>query len=1205
MIFCKAPAFVVSQDQHFNGGMTKTTDGQSIGRISKSSLSRWSELNDQTIRIMKLIAFILLAAGLQVSANGYTQKITLSLKNAPLEKVFESIKQQSGYRFFYNEEQSQKSKPVTIQVKDASLDETLLICFKDQPFTYTIINQMIVVKEKTKDFTIQTQVQSGPPLIDVKGRVLNEKGEPVEGVTITVKGTTKTAVTDANGEFLLATIEKDAVLVFTHVSMESFELKVSGETELAINLKTKVSALGDVTVTVNTGYQQIPKERATGSFTQIDNKLYNEQVGTNVIERLKYISNGIVPFSNRVGTVAKDQILIRGLSTLTLSIQKPLIIVDNFEYQGDINNINPNDVESVTFLKDAAAGSIWGAKAANGVVVITTKKGRYNQKTKIEINSNVTVIDQPDLFYLKNISSSDLINVEQFLFSKNFRFSDTAGSAHRPFSPVYEILFKRRNGLISAADSASQIDALRGLDVRNDFNKYFYQKAINQQYSLSLRGGSNNIAWGLSGGFDKNINEIKSGYDRVNVRFDNTYKVARNLEVNTILYYTQSKTSSGRPAYGSINTITGVIPAYSQFADANGKALPLYTRYRQGYIDTLGAGKLLDWRYYPLDDYKHTQNKINLQDINAVVGINYKILNSLSIDVKYRYEKQRSDNQTLYDQQSYLTRDLINGFSQLNRTTGVVTYKIPKGDILDLTNSTIIAQNIRGQINFNSTWNRHSIIALSGAEISETISKSNLYRTYGYNGNILTYANVDYTQPYPTFIGGSDFIPNPANFGKTNTRFVSFYSNGAYTYENKYTFSASIRRDASNLFGVDINDKWKPLWSTGLSWEISKENFYKIEILPSLRLRLTYGHQGNIDTRKVGVTTFGYTGTNPFTLTPFGQVENFVNPGLKWEQVAMFNAGLDFATKNHRISGSLEFYQKNITDLYGPSIIDLTTGLGTPTITKNVGEMKGHGVDIELNTINIDRVVRWTSNFILNNYRDKVTQYNKPSNFKPGQLISTQFIDGYPSFSLFVYKWAGLDPTSGDPQGYINKQVSKDWASIIRGEGTLEDIKYVGSRLPTVFGSVGNTITWKNVSFSARITYKFGYYFLRESINYTSLVNNLSGHSDFALRWQKSGDESHTNIPAFSYPLNSDRDIFYSNSEVLVTKGDHIRFQYLNISYAVNKTNFKNLPFENIQLYAAINNLGIIWRANNYNIDPDYGSLPPAKSIALGLKVDF
>ncbi|MFW2477735.1 MAG: SusC/RagA family TonB-linked outer membrane protein [Sediminibacterium sp.] len=1158
---------------------------------------------------MKLTAILLFLFALQSMAETFAQ-VTLKEKNATLEKVLQTIKKQSGYDLVYQKEMVRsKGKPVAVNLSNVTLSTALELIFKDQDLDYELVGKIITVREKNEKIAtlLNSRINSGDvstPLlpIDVNGTVKDESGKPVVGASVQVKGTNKGTTTNNDGKFILTDVDDKATLVISAVNIETREVGVNGRKEISLVVKMKVGKLEDVEITtVSTGYQQLPKERATGSFTQIGSKLYNEQVGTNVLERLKYISNGVSVFPQSIGTSAKDQLIIRGISTLTMSIQKPLIIVDNFEYQGDLSNINPNDIESVTFLKDAAASSIWGAKAANGVIVLTTKKGRYNQKTTVEFNSNFSITEKPDLFYQQSISSADLIDVETFLFGKQFRFADTLSNQRLPFSPVYEILFKRRNGLISAADSTLQINALKNHDIRNDFLKYLYRKAVSQQYAASVRGGSGNINWLFSAGFDKNISELDAAYNRTNLRFDNTYKVSSKIEISSSVFYTNSKTVSGKPAYGSI----GTAPVYTKLADENGNALPLYTYYRQGYIDTIGGGKLLDWRYYPLDNYRHERSNGNIENINGAFAISYKPLAGLSVDVKYRYEKQHSDLKTLYDLQSYFTRNMVNRFSQLNRSTGDVTYKVPRGDIFDETNAITTAQNLRTQVGYNNRWKQQEVSIIAGMESSEAIREFTVRRTYGYNADILTYSNVDHTTFYPLFIAGADFIGNPARFGKTNNRFVSFFGNAAYTYNNKYTVSGSMRRDASNIFGVATNDKWKPLWSTGLSWNIDRESFYKIKWLPNLKLRVTYGHQGNLDPSKVSATTISYNGTT-FYNAPYSSISNFVNPELRWEQVAMLNTGIDFALPNKRISGTIEWYYKHVTDLYGPSIIDATTGLNTTTLTKNIGSLKGNGIDVQINTVNIERPVRWTTDFIFNTYNDKITKYYDPAALKPSGLVGNGGgIEGYPSFYLSVYRWAGLDPSNGDPMGYLNGQVSKDWAAITGPSSTMEDIKFVGPRLPTIFGSIGNSISWKNISLSARISYRLHYYFLRPSIEYGNLINQLRGHADYANRWQKPGDERFTNVPSFTYPTNSARNNFYQYSEALVTKGDHIRFQYINVSYSLDRNSIKRLPLASIQFYFVINNPGMIWKANKYGIDPDFVSIPPAKTYSFGLRANF
>jgi hypothetical protein len=324
----------------------------------------------------------------------------------------------------------------------------------------------------------------------------------------------------------------------------------------------------------------------------------------------------------------------------------------------------------------------------------------------------------------------------------------------------------------------------------------------------------------------------------------------------------------------------------------------------------------------------------------------------------------------------------------------------------------------------------------------------------------------------------------------------------------------------------------------------------------------------------------------------------------------MLNVGLDFKTKNNRISGSLEYYHKKGIDLYGSAPQDYTAGIGN-YVTKNIASMKSNGVDIELSSINTKGVIKWTTDFDFNYNRDENVSYYlgsvPASNFIGSNQPTISGLVGKPVYSIFSYAWAGLDPQTGDPRGILNKQMSKEYSTIL-GTGTqLTDLIYSGPALPIIFGSVGNTVSWKNISLTARLLFKFGNYFRKTSIDYTNLFNTRTGQSDFALRWQKPGDERMTNVPSMIYPSNSARDAFYDGSIVNVDKADNIRIQYILLSYEITKIQFKGLPFRSLQLYLNLNNLGIIWRANKDHIDPEYPmlTLPPSKSLAVGLKVNF
>ena len=1042
---------------------------------------------------------------------------------------------------------------------------------------------------------------------DVKGKVITAlDGQPLSGANIRFLKAAVMTKTELTGQFRFNLKILPDTLVVTHTGLKTKKIPITIDkynSTFLVEMEPSEKDLEEVVI--STGYQQIPKERATGSFTTIAKSLLNQQVTTSIIDKLEAVASGI-SVDRASGYTGK--LMVRGLSTLNGPVS-PLIVLDNYPYEGDLNNINPNDVENITILKDAAAASIWGARAGNGVIVITTKKGTFNHPLSIQINSNLTVSGEPDLSYIKQINSSDFIDVESMLYSKNY-YRSQINSANKPvLSPVVELLIKRSSASLLEQNAIDQqINSYRTLDVRDQYSRYFYQKAINQQHSIMLNGGSETNAWLVSAGYDRNVNNLDAKYDRFNLRFNNNIRLTKKLNFETNLFYTKSNSLSGKPAYGQIIS-KGTIFPYAQFADANGNPIPLAKNYRQSYLNSLSIQGLQDWNYYPLTDYLHTLATTNLEDVMLNFGLDYKITDGLKTTVQYQYERQNNDKHSLQDQNSFYTRNLINLYSQAD-ATGNLIKRIPKGDILDLNNSVLTSNQIRGQVTYNKTLEDHSFSLLAGTEVKETLTKGVANRTYGYNSENLSYGYVDLATPYPTLINGStNFIPDNNGFAQTRLRYASFYGNGAYTFKNKYIMSASVRRDASNLFGASTNNKWTPLWSAGLAWNAAAEPFLTNKILNELKLRLTYGFSGNVDPKRSAVTTLYNQGTSVYSLSPYYSFDQYANPQLKWETVSQINAGLDFAIFNNRISGSADFYFKKGSDLIGVEPIDYTTGVGF-TVQKNIAQIRGKGLDLVFNTKNTIGTLNWSSDINFSYHRDKIDAYYnsdlQASNFVNQGNPRISGIVGDAIYGVYAYKWGGLNPTNGMPQGYVAGNVSTDYLSITGASTSVYDLKYFGSAMPVYYGSVGNSISYKNFTLNVRVLFKLGYFFRRNTIDYTSLNSNWIGHSDFSKRWQKPGDESHTNIPSLVYPIPPNMAMFYQNAEPFVSKADHVRLQYVNVNYRLtNKGNSKH-PFNSIDLYITTSNLGIIWRANKDGIDPDYAynnSLPPTPSIAVGIKI--
>lgn len=1038
-----------------------------------------------------------------------------------------------------------------------------------------------------------------------QGRVAGDDGRPVHGASILDRAGNTITITDSAGIFNLATPFPRHIVV-SHVSYTERIIEVNPNQAATLDIILKAVDNLIQEVKISTGFQLIPKERATGAFSHIDNEKFNEQVSMDVISRLEAVANGL-NFERVNSSSSEMGIRIRGLSTLsTGSIRNPLIILDHFPYEGDLNNINPNDVESVTLLKDAAASSIWGARAGNGVIVITTKRSERNQRLSVDINSNVTIGGVPNLGYYTQMDASEYIDMERFLFERNHRFSDTSARSRPPFSKAYEVLFKQKKGEIDEHETETLLDELAKIDIRDDYLQYIYEPSINQQYALGLKGGNSSTSWRLSSGYDRSKSALSAISNRYNISFINSFRPIQPLEIDVGLRYTENHSVAGRSGYP-----TNSVP-YTQIVDEFGAPMPVMRDYRLPYLDTLGGGRLLDWHYYPLtnDDNIDNQSKMTYTLMNA--GIIYKLKRWLSVDLKYQYGKQQGHGNFLHREESYFVRNLINQFSQLSAVSDGVEYHVPRGGVLDMSRDELHSHNVRGQISIDRTSRMHDVTGLIGVEASHRNSVGSSNRTYGYDAEILTFRPVDYLGQYPHFITGSNsFIPQSQSFSGRTARFISTFANAAYTYGNKYTVTVSARRDASNQFGVNFNDRWNLLWSSGLSWEISNEPFYRVEILPYVRLRATYGFSGNTDLSRSAVTTISFSGTSPYFNAPMSFVAQNANPELGWERVRMVNLALDFRSSNGRFDGNIDYFFKHASDLFGPDPVDPTTGIQT-SITRNIATLKGRGLDMEVNSLNVDGAIKWKSNFGFSFYTDEVISYNHASLNASDYVANTGLmtrIVGERLYSLYSYRWNGLDSNTGDPVGFLSGQPSKDYNAINGSGSQMSDVVNHGSAIPLINGSLGNSINFNNWGISFRFIYKLGYYFRDEGVQYNLLFAGRGNgqHPEYSSRWQKPGDEVATNVPAMVYPTSAGRDNFYRLSEIKVERADNIRLQYINLFYNLPERVNGRIQVKNMRVYLNMANLGMVWKSSDSKRDPSYGigSLPPSPTFSFGVRLSL
>ncbi|SEM54157.1 TonB-linked outer membrane protein, SusC/RagA family [bacterium A37T11] len=1170
--------------------------------------------------VMRITAIFLLIGFLHISAASKSQTVTLSVKNRPFAEILLAIQQQTGYFALSSQELLAKANPISIHIKNQPLETTLQQIFKDQPLSYEITGKNILIKEKEKTMldAIRSALVISSERSDEKsegaaqqiltGRVTDSLGTPLANATIRVKGTSRATFTNKNGEFILRGVEDAAILQISYLGFITREVPVSDHLPNIV-LQRAEASLDEVDV-VSNGYQVLSKERGTAAFDKVGQKLIERKISSDIISRIENLTPGVY-FDKKYA----DNFTVRGISTLTEQISTPLIILDNFPYDGDIKNINPNDIQAITILKDGAATSIWGARAGNGVIVITSKKGQYQEKSKISASSSVNLTEKPDLFAAKQMSTSDYIDVEEFLF-KNGAYDDALSNTfnYPIVSPVALILQDEKNKLITEAEAESQINQLRNLDVRNDYLKYLYRTNVDQQYALNLSGGDKAVNYYVSAGYDKGLASLVGNQSqRFTFKNQTNYKPTDKLDISLALQYTNSKAQNnslgGTLVQNNRNYNRSDLYPYAQLKDVNGNNAYFGLDYSKSFTDTAGNGKLLDWGYSPLNELANNDNTNRSADWLVNLATTYKITSFLNVEGRYQYESSNSTGRNYYNLNSYYTRNLINQYTNFGSSS--TKYPIPMGGILDRSQSTINSHSGRVQLNYSQSFKQDKIAAIAGFELKQNQTNYQIDRLYGYDDNTLTFANnIDYLNYYQTYdnINRTQVIPHPVQLTQLLNRFVSMYANASYYFSDKYTVSGSVRRDQSNLFGVKTNQKGVPLWSMGGAWNLSNEKFYSSQFIPSLKLRYTYGRSGNVNNQLSALPTliFRSIASGRITNLPNAVIGSYANPSLKWEQVTMHNIGLDFILKNKILSGYIEYYFKKSNDLISGVPADLTTA-GTTTLTKNAASLKGRGWDVNLSANIIVKPFNWASSLNFSYYETVVSKYYLKQSY-PSAYVSSGYmspIEGANLYSIFAYKWAGLDPTNGDPQGYVAENVSKDYSTIIN-QGQWQDIVNSGSSMPLYFGSWLNTFTYKSFELSINISYHFDYVLRKPSINYTALFNGAMGHSDYAKRWVKAGDEKLTDVPSMVYPADNYRDDFYAYSSTNIIKGDNIRIQDCSLTYHLDNRFARSIYLSGLQIYSYINNIGIIWKANKEIIDSDTGNgIRTPRSIGFGIRASL
>ena len=1034
------------------------------------------------------------------------------------------------------------------------------------------------------------------------GQVFDGKRKPIPFVTVHLIPEDKEVMTDSLGKFLLD---------FEHLTHVSFSKQ--GYVKLRLSIKELLaspsltldeSTIAIEEISINTGYYKIKPEQATGSVVQIDNQLLNRNSSPNILERLEGVSSGL-QFDRRQSygdTKLSPALRIRGLGSIN-SDSAPLIILDNFPYEGDLQAINPNDIESVTILKDASAAAIWGAKAGNGVIVLTSKSGKRN-KLSIDYSGNMIMAESPNLFYSPNfIPAKDMMELEENRYEKgNYYFFDFF-----PIPDYVALLNKRDKGEISALDFQREKQRMQQADIRRDAAKYLYQGEVQMRHHLAIGAKHEKHSYRSSIGWESAKESIIGNTSRrATLNFMDQFHLNPRLQVTTDLQLGFLKNSAKGYSLDHLNAGMLNLSPYASLFNTDGSYSSMNFEHSHTYRDAAQANGLLDWTFNPVKDRSHRQFINHKNTLQIQTGIEYSPLDALSFSLKYRYGNQQGENRNEYGKESYFVRNMVNAFTQPDGKQ-----IIPLGDIIEGNNSTFNSYNLRFQLNFNkSIANDHQINILAGSEIShQNLQYNGGFRYYGYNPENQTYLEtIDYATDYLLRPAGGARIP-ASNFRNASLtdRFISYYANSIYEYKNQHVLSASVRWDASNIFGVATNQKGVPLWSIGFSENLKplfEHFFFQIDLL---KIRGSYGVSGNVNNSVSSLATMRFEQLDFTSGKPYAKLTSAGNPSLRWEKLKTLNLGLDVGMFSGRFHASLDYYQKKGLDLIGPNYLDPTTGIisieGTYPVSNliNYANLKTKGVDLSiavkpLQTKRID----WNVNLLWSWTGNEVTNYLANENGGASSYVSNlQPRQGYSRDALFAWEYGGLG-TDGQLLTPNGDQQYGDYFNAV----AFEDLKYIGVAFPPYQGSLRNTLRFKSLEFSAVVEWKNGFYYKRNSIDYNRLFSTGAMHSDYLNRWQSSGDELKTTVPALPEQANPIQDALYNGSSIMFEKGDFVRLTDLTVHYAVP---LNSTWIRNFRLFFQTRNVGILWRASNQKLDPESVSArySQPRNYTLGLQLEL
>ena len=785
----------------------------------------------------------------------------------------------------------------------------------------------------------------------ISGVVTDTNDEPLIGATVLVKGTQNGTVTDVDGRFHLK-VNSGETLVVSYIGMKSKEVAVvDGKKELFIRLDADTEMLDEVLVT---GYQTLSKERSTGAFSK---------VSTEKLE-LKRMDNLSSMLEGQVAGYVNGQ--IRGVTTMN-AVANPMVVIDGFPVENttldrigqtteNMPDLNPEDIESVTVLKDAAAASIYGARAANGVIVITTKKAKEG-KAEVSFSSTFTV--HPYSYYKKNrTNAADVIAMEREWATMALSTPEAAemqAADLRENGPYPSLgvntLLDMYTGKISMAEGDKILNQLAsyGYQYYDQAEKYGKRNPFYQQYNLRVGKTTERNSFNFSTTYwDNDYEDINHSDWKLGINITNSLQLTNWLHFDTGVYLKYGKEKN--QSYDLFDPGFSVMP-YDPLVNADGSYFVAPSQSDKSRRDLVDQYGLYSEDLVPMDELNYALNTTKTFETRAYAKLKFDLTSWLNYNVMFQYETSDSDYESLGEKESNFMRKRINDFTSKSPNGSSLVYNLPNGDSFHTLKNSKHSYNFRQQLSLDKTFDeKHNLVWILGQEVRHSLINFDENTVYGYDPELKTWQNYNMKDLayFSGLLGSAQLDQNSiASSRELLNRFVSFYSNASYTYDDKYVLSGSIRWDRSNLWGTNSKYQNKPLWSVGGSWNIYKEKFFQADFVDMLKLRASYGIGGNIGRNTAPYLIASYYDSS-LVDGMAGSVNTPPNKDIRWEKTTTVNVGVDFALFRHRLSGTIEYYNKYSVDLLAAINGSPTQGFGYTTLMTNNGKMVNRGVEITL-----------------------------------------------------------------------------------------------------------------------------------------------------------------------------------------------------------------------------------------------------------------